>query len=123
MKREQKREFANDSEQEFAQLLLRHNIQYQYEPTTFVLLSNSDGNVLEAMSPDFYLEDYDLFIELTVMKQELVTKKNKKARKLREMYPDVNLKLLYKKEYNGLLKEDEAGVLAYLASCGGGRNE
>ena len=79
MKREQKREFANDSEQEFAQLLLRHNIQYQYEPTTFVLLSNSDGNVLEAMSPDFYLEEYDLFIELTVMKQELVTKKPKRS--------------------------------------------
>ena len=60
-------------------------------------------NVVKAFTPDFYLPDLDLFIELTTMKQSLVTKKNRKVRLLRELYPDVNIKILYERDYKNLI--------------------
>ncbi len=38
------------------------------------------GASLEAFAPDFYLPEQDLYIEVTVMKQSLVTRKNRKLR-------------------------------------------
>jgi hypoxanthine phosphoribosyltransferase len=61
------------------------------------------GTIVEAFSPDFYLPDSDLFVELTTMKQSLVTKKNRKVRKLRELYPDVKIRLLYQKDFEDLI--------------------
>ena len=62
---------------------------WAYEPTTFVLEQSADGRVTRAFTPDFYLPEQDLYIEVTVMKQSLVTRKNRKLRKVRERYPDV----------------------------------
>lgn len=95
--------FANESEKEFARILDFYNIRWQYEPKTFPLEFGSNGIPVLSFSPDFYLPDLDLFIELTTLNQNLVTKKNKKIRKLRELYPDVNIKLFYKKDYDSLL--------------------
>jgi len=95
--------FANESEKEFAKILDFYNIRWQYEPKTFPLEFDDEGTAILSFSPDFYLIDLDLFIELTTLNQNLVTKKNKKIRKLRELYPDVNIKLFYKKDYDSLL--------------------
>ena len=62
-----------------------------------------DGGPEQAFSPDFYLPAYDLFIEITTMNQKLVTKKNRKARRLRELYPDVRIKVFYQRDYLNLL--------------------
>jgi hypoxanthine phosphoribosyltransferase len=94
--------FAHEVERECAKLLDYYEIPWQYEPTTFVLERDADGRVVEAFSPDFYLPDQDLYIELTVMKQSLVTRKNRKLRKLRERYPDVNVKLFYRRDIERL---------------------
>ena len=72
------------------------------KPRTFVLETDDEGRVTEAFSPDFYLPEQDLFLEVTVMKQSLVTRKNRKLRKLREQYPDVNVKLFYKRDIERL---------------------
>jgi hypoxanthine phosphoribosyltransferase len=90
--------FANDVEVECAKLLDYYRVPWQYEPTTFVLARAEDGSVTEAFSPDFYLPEQDLYLEITVMKQSLVTRKNRKLRKLRELYPNVNVKLFYKRD-------------------------
>ena len=95
--------FANESEKEFAKILDFYHIRWQYEPKTFPLDFDDEGTAILSFSPDFYLIDLDLFIELTTLNQNLVTKKNKKIRKLRELYPDVNIKLFYKKDYDSLL--------------------
>ena len=95
--------FANESEKEFARILDFYNIKWQYEPKTFPLEFDDDGIAVLSFSPDFYLHDLDLFIELTTLNQNLVTKKNKKIRKLRELYPYINIKLFYKKDYDSLL--------------------
>jgi hypoxanthine phosphoribosyltransferase len=95
--------FAHDSEEEFARLLDFYGVQWQYEPRMFPLRQADDGRVVEAFSPDFYLPDLDLYIELTTMKQGLVTDKHRKLRRLRELYPYVQIKLLYKKDYLNLL--------------------
>jgi lipoate synthase len=73
-----------------------------YEPRTFVLETDEEGRVVEAFTPDFYLPDQDLFIEVTVMKQSLVTRKNRKLRKVRQLYPEIRIKLFYKRDLERL---------------------
>src|SRR5438445_2390821 len=79
--------FANRSEEEFAKILDFYGIRWEYEPRTFPLEWDDRGRPIESFNPYFYLPDYDLFIELTAIKQRLVTKKNRKVRPLRALYP------------------------------------
>ena len=95
--------FAHNSERQFAKLLDFYGIVWEYEPRTFVLEDDRDGNPVQAFSPDFYLPAYDLFIEITTLNQKLVTKKNRKVRRLRELYPDVKVKIFYQRDYQALL--------------------
>jgi hypoxanthine phosphoribosyltransferase len=94
--------FANEAELECAKILDYYRVPWDYEPRTFVLEEDGDGRVLEAFAPDFYLPEQELFLEVTVMKQSLVTRKNRKLRKLRERYPDVKVKLFYKRDIERL---------------------
>jgi hypoxanthine phosphoribosyltransferase len=96
--------FANEYELECAKLLDYYEIPWLYEPHTFVLEEDADGRVVEAMAPDFFLPEQNLYVELTVMKQSLVTRKNRKLRKLRERYPDVNVKLFYRRDIERLAR-------------------
>lgn len=94
--------FANAAELEYAKILDWYGIPWQYEPTTFVLERDEHGRVVEAFAPDFYLPEQDLYLEVTVMKQSLVTRKNRKLRKLRQLYPDVKIKLFYERDFERL---------------------
>jgi hypoxanthine phosphoribosyltransferase len=94
--------FANEAERECAKVLDFYGVPWEYEPRTFVLEEDENGRVLEAFTPDFYLPEQKLFLEITVMRQRLVTRKNRKLRKLRERYPDVNVKLFYKRDIERL---------------------
>jgi hypothetical protein len=95
--------FAHNSERQFAKLLDFYGIEWEYEPRTFTLERDRDGRPAQAFTPDFYLPAYDLYIEITTLNQKLVTKKNRKARRLREMHPDVRIKVLYQRDYLHLL--------------------
>jgi len=95
--------FAHNSERQFAKLLDFYGIVWEYEPRTFVLETNGDGQPAQAFAPDFYLPAYDLYIEITTLNQKLVTKKNRKLRLLRELYPDVKVKMFYQRDYLALL--------------------
>ena len=95
--------FAHESEAEFARILDFYHIAWRYEPRTFAIEWDEDGNVAGSFTPDFYLPDHDLYIELTTARQTLVTKKNRKVRRLREIYPDVNVKVLYASDYQKLI--------------------
>ena len=95
--------FAHPSEAEFASILDFYQLAWEYEPRSFPLRHGADGRVVESFSPDFYLPELDLFIELTTLKQSLVTKKNRKLRRLRELYPEIKIKLLYNRDYRNLL--------------------
>ena len=94
--------FTHPSEEEFAHILDFYNIEWVYEPRSFPLRWEGD-RVIEMFTPDFYLPGLDLYVELTTMKQSLVTEKNRKLRRLRELYPDIKITLLYKKDYDRLL--------------------
>ena len=94
--------FANRIELECARILDWYAIPWEYEPTSFVLERDDEGRVTRAFTPDFYLPDENLYIEVTVMKQSLVTRKNRKLRELREQYPDVNVKLFYRRDLERL---------------------
>jgi cytidylate kinase len=95
--------FVNAAEREFARFLEFYGIPYEYEPRTFPLEINAEGRIVEAFTPDFYLPEQDTYIELTTMKQSLVTRKNRKVRKLKRLYPDVNIRIFYERDFSSLL--------------------
>jgi len=97
--------FAHEAELEYAKLLDWYGVPWLYEPTTFVLERDADGRVVEAFTPDFYLPEQDLYLEVTVMKQSLVTRKNRKLRKLRALYPEVRIKLFYERDFQRLSRQ------------------
>jgi len=97
--------FAHVSERQYARLLDFYQIVWEYEPRTFDIEWDADGNVVKQFTPDFYLPQFDLYIEVTTMNQKLVTKKNKKVRRLRERYPDVKVKIFYQRDYLALLQK------------------
>ena len=78
-------------------------VRWEYEPHTFPILWNLEGDVVESFSPDFYLPDLDLYLEMTTLRQKLVRKKNRKLRRLRELYPDLNVKLFYGRDFRELM--------------------
>ena len=95
--------FSHPAEAEFARILDFYGIPWEYEPHTFPLAWDEQGRVTEAFSPDFYLPQQGLYVELTTMQPHLVTKKNRKLRRFRELYPDVPIKLLKRRDIRGLL--------------------
>ena len=103
--------FAHPSEKEFAQILDFYGLRWDYEPRSFPLRWEGE-RVLEMLTPDFYLTDLELYVELTTMKQALVTVKNRKIHRMRELYPDVNIKLLYRRDFHRLLAKYGFGPLA-----------
>ena len=86
-----------------ARILDFYAVRWEYEPDTFPILWNLDGDVIESFSPDFYLPDLDLYLEMTTLRQKLVRKKNRKLRRLRELYPAVNIKLFYARDFRALM--------------------
>jgi hypothetical protein len=95
--------FAHASERQFARLLDFYQIDWEYEPRSFDLEFDGDGSVTQQFTPDFYLPAYDLYIEITTMNQKLVTKKNRKVRRLKELYPEINCKIFYQRDYLSLV--------------------
>lgn len=98
-----KRVFANRSEEIFANLLDFYRIPWEYEPRSFAIAWDRHNQPIEHFTPDFYLPEFDLFIELTTMKQSLVTKKNRKVKLLRQIYPHVNIQVFYQRDFQNLI--------------------
>jgi cytidylate kinase len=98
-----KKMFAHQSEEIFANLLDFYRIAWEYEPRSFPIQYNRDGNPQEFFTPDFYLPEFDLYVELTTMKQANVTRKNRKVRLLRELYPHINIQVFYQKDFENLI--------------------
>jgi len=98
-----KMQFGHPSEETFARLLDFYRISWEYEPRSFPIKWDEQGRVLESFTPDFFLVESNLYVELTTMKQSLVTKKNRKIRLLREIYPHVNIQVFYQKDLQDLV--------------------
>jgi hypothetical protein len=114
------REFAHASEAEMARILDFYAVRWEYEPRTFPILWNLDGAVVESFAPDFYLPDLDLYLEMTTLRQKLVRKKNRKLRRLRELYPDIRIKLFYARDFRALmLKYGKLALVGELSGTSG----
>jgi hypoxanthine phosphoribosyltransferase len=108
--------FAHASEAEMARILDFYAVRWEYEPHTFPILWSLEGDVVESFSPDFYLPDLDVYLEMTTLRQKLVRKKNRKLRRLRELYPAVNIKLFYARDFRALmLKYGKLGLVEGLS--------
>lgn len=95
--------FVHPSEEMFANLLDFYRIAWEYEPKSFPIQWDNDGKVLEAFTPDFYLPEFDLYLELTTMKQANVTRKNRKIKLVKQIYPHVNIQVFYQKDFENLI--------------------
>jgi hypothetical protein len=112
--------FAHDSEAELARILDYYQVAWRYEPDIFPISWNVDGAVVESFAPDFYLPEVDLYLELTTLKQSLVRRKNRKLRYLRQLYPEVRVKLFYARDFKALmLKYGRLDFLADVAAMNG----
>ncbi len=108
--------FVHPAEEVFARILDFYGIRWEYEPRTFALEWDEQGNVTEAFTPDFYLPDQDLYIELTTLRPQLSTRKNRKLKRLQELYPEINIKLFKRRELRNMmlkygLMEEAAAIL------------
>ena len=103
--------FVHPAEEEFAHLLDFYGVKWLYEPRSFPLRWDGE-RMVEMFTPDFYLPELDLYVELTTLKQSLVTEKNRKLRHLHELYPEINIKLLYRRDIHRLLAKYGYGPLA-----------
>ena len=115
--------FAHDSEAEMARILDFYGIEWRYEPDTFPISWNADGAVVESFAPDFFLPQIGLYLELTTLKQSLVRRKNRKLRWMRQLYPEVRVKLFYARDFKALmLKYGRLGFLTDVATANGNGN-
>jgi hypothetical protein len=96
-------QFAHEAEETFARILDFYGIEWEYEPRTFALERDGEGNVVEAFAPDFYLPQQDLYIELTTLRPNLTTRKNRKIRLMESLYPEINVKLFKRADLRNLM--------------------
>lgn len=107
--------FSHPIEDAFAKILNFYNIEWEYEPRSFPLEWDEQGNVTEAFTPDFYLPQQDLYIELTTLRPKLANFKNRRVRRMNELYPEIHIKLYKRRElYRMMVKfglENEANII------------
>lgn len=96
-------DFAHNSERQFARLLDFYQIDWDYEPRSFDIEWDRNGQPTQKFTPDFFLPQFDLYVEITTLNQKLVTKKNRKVRRLKALYPEIKIKILYQRDYLNLL--------------------
>ena len=112
--------FAHASEAEMARILDFYQVRWEYEPHVFPVVWNLEGAVIESFAPDFWLPDLDLYLEMTTLRQKLVRKKNRKLRRVLELYPDLRVKLFYARDFRALmLKFGKLGLVAELSGTPG----
>jgi hypothetical protein len=97
------RKFAHVAEEQFAKILNFYEIEWQYEPTMFILRTDEEGMIRKGFTPDFYIPEYDVYVEITVMGKP--QKKRKKIAETNNLYPDVNIILMNRSDMEGLRKK------------------
>jgi hypoxanthine phosphoribosyltransferase len=90
--------FAHASESSLAQLFDFYRIAWEYEPRSFPIMWNESGRAVEFFTPDFYLPEFDLYLEVTTAKPALKTRKNRKIRLLQHHHPHVRVKLFTRRD-------------------------
>lgn len=107
--------FAHPSERLFALLLDIYDVRWEYEPVEFAISWAEDGSANAGFRPDFWLPDLQCFVELTTADQRLVTRKNSKVRRMRELYPELEVVVVYQRDFLALLDRnglDPAAITA-----------
>lgn len=96
--------FKHPSEEEFAKILDMYDLEWEYEPRTFPIEWDAEGNITLAFSPDFYLPRFNTYIELTTMNQKYTSVKKKKVELLKKLYPGTNINIVYKNDFHSLIE-------------------
>lgn len=95
--------FIHPIEEAFARILEYYGVEWEYEPRTFPLEWDDKGNVTEAFKPDFYLPQQNLYVELTTLRPKLTLRKNRKMKRIQELYPEINIKLFKRRELRNMM--------------------
>tara|TARA_B100001769_G_scaffold82703_1_gene62865 strand:- start:825 stop:1157 length:333 start_codon:yes stop_codon:yes gene_type:complete len=102
--------FAHYSEKIFAEHLDLFNIDWIYEPMSFPLKWGS-GSIKMMFTPDFYLPELDIYVEITTMNQNLITKKQKKIKLAKKLYPQNKFKLINESQFYNFLNNDNESLI------------
>ena len=102
--------FAHPSEKTFSEHLDLFDIEWIYEPVSFPLEWGS-GSIKKMFTPDFYLPTLNLFVEITTMNQNLITKKRKKLKMAKKLYPNLNFKLFNEKDFYNILSKNNSEII------------
>jgi hypothetical protein len=102
--------FAHRMERALAGVLDEHGIAWLYEPHTFVLARSADGSVTRAFTPDFYLPEVGLYLECTVARRCLLTRKRSTVRAARRLYGIV-VEIVYRSDFEHLARRWSLGDL------------
>ena len=94
--------FAHESELALAKIFDFYRIAWEYEPRSFPILWDNGGKPVAFFTPDFYLPDYDVYIEMTVAKPAMNTRKNRKLRLMAQHHPRVRVKLFTRRDVERL---------------------
>lgn len=92
--------FYSRWEANFARILNLLKIKWVFQPESFDLK-------FQKYTPDFYLPEYDLYVEIKNFLSNYSAKRDKAFRKL---YPDKNLSLILRPEYTKL----QSGFAEYI---------
>lgn len=94
--------FAHRSERRFAGILDFYRLRWEYEPHTFPLHWSDDGRPIESFTPDFWLPEIGTYVELTTSRRRMVTRKNRRLRRFRELHPEKHVRVLYRRDLEQL---------------------
>ena len=102
--------FAHPSEKLFSDHLDLFDIEWIYEPVSFPLEWGS-GSIKKMFTPDFYLPSLDLFVEITTMNRNLITKKRQKLKLAKRLYPNFNFRLLNEEDFHNILSKKDLEII------------
>jgi hypothetical protein len=102
--------YAHEYEEYFAEILDTFGVEYEYEPTMFVIHQNGNGDIKIGFTPDFFIPELNLYVEITSMHGNSCNKKNRKIFKLKEIY-DIDAVLLKKPKINKIFWKFRKGYL------------
>jgi hypothetical protein len=100
--------FVTPEEERFERMLRKHSIPWEYESHLITFALDPKIGVADAgFNPDFYLPEWDIYVELTGGGAASMRKKRSKIRRAVDLYPYLRIRLLDEGDVS-LMEEDSS---------------
>jgi len=96
--------FISTTHQEFASFLSRSAIAWRYKPRTFAIEWDAEGNLLDSITPDFYLPDCRQYLALSTEQENCAASIARRLRLLNRIHPELDVRLIAGSNYKAAVK-------------------